>query len=269
MKLNLSLFVLLAGLQACIVASQDVPDMKMDEMMERRRKKMEDHEREHGRMREMMMDHEGGHARMRERMMDRDRMKDRWREMEDDEDPEKVRRREERERKRLERMKAREPEIAARKKKVAEEKRQRELEKEKENGLRYLGFFQEGQRYFESADYVNAAESYHRSLLFYNQFTRINYEEDMSHHGYTAKAAVTQYLLCYKFMGKPDEGFLNLAKSYLDRGQLGFANEYAVAAGNIAPENEEIKEIIKKISVAMASSDVAEATSHNASRDEL
>merc|ERR1712071_497864 len=57
-------------------------------------------------------------------------------------------------------MNAREPEIAARKKKVEEEKRQRELEKERAIGLNYLGFFQEGKKDFESANYENAAESF-------------------------------------------------------------------------------------------------------------
>lgn len=196
-------------------------------------------------------------------------VQDRWREMEDNEDPEKVRRRGEREKKRLERMNAREPEIAARKKKVEEEKRQRELEKERAIGLNYLGFFQEGKKYFESANYENAAESFFRSLLFYNRFSKIDFNEDMSHHGYTATAAVTQYLLCYKFMDRPVEGFLNLAKSYLDRGQVGHANEYAKAAGEIASDNEEIREIIGKINAAMASNDIAGEASSDASKDEL
>jgi len=86
----------------------------------------------------------------------------------------------------------------------------------------------EGLREWDNMMYEEASESFYKSLLLSHRMIEIGEGDSLP-----VEKIVTNYLLCFKKLGRPADGFLNMAVNYEARGQMNIAKEYRDAATTV------------------------------------
>ena len=86
----------------------------------------------------------------------------------------------------------------------------------------------EGLRKWDNMMYEEASESFYKSLLLSHRMIDIGEGDSLP-----VEKIVTKYLLCFKNLGRPADGFLNMAVNYEARGQMNIAKEYRDAATTV------------------------------------
>lgn len=149
----------------------------------------------------------------------------------------------------LQRQRAREKSQAERERSLAE-RRKRKQDEEKEEKLKYAtipsNIYEKALKMLEKEQYELASEQFYLALLMYNRFA--DYNNDTSTDNdieatFFPSDAISNYVLCYQRMGKPSDGFKNLAKAYADRGQYTLSEEYMSVARKLnknSTSNEEL-----------------------------